>query len=212
MKKLLIFFFASFLFAACNNNGGMGGGWSESDQNKFLNDCVAQSGNSAQAKQICSCVLEKLQKKYPSARDADQGTAELGQQLAMECMNGLNGNNLNKNGDDFNNNGKKKNMNNNDDDNGNNDNYNNNDNGGLNNNNNQIGSWTNQQRQQYIQGCSTAAQQNQGLSAQQANQYCDCMTRKVEERYSFQQAGRLTAQDFQTEEWQNIASQCRPQY
>lgn len=158
-----------------NKNGGlgMGGGWSKSEENQFMQPCL-QGG---QSQEICSCVLQKLEKKYATFKEADQkGTSEEGKQLAMECMNGGNG------------------LNNNDD----------------NNNNNQEGSWTDQQRQSYIQGCSTAAQQQQGYSAQEANDYCDCMTRKIEQKYSFREANQLTATDLQTEEWQNAIANCRP--
>jgi len=185
MKKLLPIVFAASLFIACNNNGGigMGGGWSKSDQNQFMQPCL-QAG---QTKEICSCVLEKLEKKYANLKEADaKGGAEAGRQLTMECMNGVMGNE--------------------------NDNNMGNNNGENYNNNNRRGGWTKQQRQQYIQGCATTAQQAQGISAQQANQYCDCMTRKVEEQYTFQQAAQLTAQDFQTQEWQNAAADCRGGY
>jgi hypothetical protein len=65
------------------------------------------------------------------------------------------------------------------------------------------------QHQQYVQGCAATARQAQGVTAQQANAYCDCMTSKVERKYTFEEASRLTATDFQTEEWQNAANDCR---
>ena len=70
-------------------------------------------------------------------------------------------------------------------------------------------SWTNLQRQTFVQGCATTAQQQQGFTAQQANSYCDCMTRKVEKKYSFDQAARLKAADLQTQEWIDAATDCR---
>jgi len=197
MKKLLIFLTATFLFASCNNNGGtgMGGGWNNADRSKFMDACV-QGG---QDKQICSCVLGKLEKKFSSYNELDQkGTAELGKQLATECLNNENGNRSNNED-----NNTKKNNNNEDDNFGNND-----DNG---NNNNDGGGWTNQQRKQYIKECSGAAVQ-QGTSQEQADSYCECMTSKVEKQYSFREANQLTAADFQTPKWQNAAANCRGQY
>ena len=37
------------------------------------------------------------------------------------------------------------------------------------------------------------------------------MTKKVAAKYSFEVAARMTAADFQTEEWQNAANECRAQ-
>lgn len=75
-------------------------------------------------------------------------------------------------------------------------------------NNNTGGGWTREQHQQFVQGCSTSAQQQQGMTAQQANAYCDCMTTKIEQKYTFEEANHLTPQDLQTPEWQQAMIDC----
>ncbi|MBL7740356.1 MAG: hypothetical protein JNK14_14160 [Chitinophagaceae bacterium] len=74
-----------------DDNGG--GSWSKKDRNKFLGDCkggfTGQGYTSAQARQVCDCVLEKLEAKYSSLRDADErGGETAGSQAAMACMGG----------------------------------------------------------------------------------------------------------------------------
>lgn len=197
MKKLLTIVFAASLLIACNNNGGMGieGGWSKAERDGFVQNCV-QGG---QSKEICSCVLQKFEKKYPNYKEADaKGTEQDGMQWAQECLNGI-GNDMQN---DFNNNGNNNNKKEED--------YFGNNNNGANNNMNS--GWTNQQRQQYIQQCAGAATQQQGVTQEQANSYCECMTGKVEQKYSFRQANQLTAAEFQSEEWQNAAANCRAGY
>jgi hypothetical protein len=194
MKKLLIFFLAVNVLAACNNNGMMGGGgWTTQDRNEFMNPCL-QGG---QTKEICSCVLQKLEKKYSNLNEANaKGGAQAGRDLALECMNGR-GNNDNGNG------GVLGGMN------GNNNNNNNNNND--NNNNNQVeGNWTRQEYNQFVQGCASTAQQAQGFTSEQANEYCECITKKIEQKYSFREANQMTTADFQTEEWQNNIRNCQP--
>ena len=99
MKKIPVFIILVIVFAACNNsNTNKMGGWTKESENKFMNDCLNSSGNNPQKKQICSCVLEKLEKKYATSMDADaRGNRQEGQELAQECMNGGNTNNNNNN-------------------------------------------------------------------------------------------------------------------
>ncbi len=173
-----------------DNNGGKrnnarGGGWSSQDRNQFLRDCNGSAGaGSSQAKQICECVLSKLEAQYTSLAEADRlGGEAAGTRMAQECAQNIGGGDYN---DD--------------------DNYDIDDErsapntrGG--------GNWTSQQRQQYASGCVTTAQQS-GLSSQQARSYCDCMVSKVMQRYSFSDAAKLTSKDLQRPEWQQAAADC----
>ena len=222
MKKLFILFLATTLFAACNNDnpfgkkdanadktgkeeksdgekktGGLFGGgksddnsnWTSKQRNDWMDKCLDEFSDNPQARKICSCVLDKIEQKYPDAKDAEESTEEEGQQIISACMKGLNS----KDGyDDADDNTTRTDR----DDAA----------GGQNINRN---SWTDLQRQTFIQGCATTAQQQQGFTAQQANSYCDCMTRKVEKKYSFEQAARLRTEDLQTQEWIDAAADCR---
>lgn len=164
-----------------SGNDDTKGNWTSKQRTQWLNDCIDEAGNTPQAREICSCVLEKAEKKYPDVRDAEKLSEAEGERLARECMNG---DNSDSDPDEEDYAGK--------DDQG---------SGG--------GSWSNLQRKQFIQGCATTARQAQGLTAQQANDYCDCMTRKVERKHSFNEAAKMTATDFQTQYWQNAAMDCR---
>lgn len=221
MKKIFVLLLAVSLFVACNNDkknpfgkidfkekNGTGddkdnkddknddngfktaSNWTSKQRSTFLSQCVESAGGNPQAKSICSCVLEKMEKRFPDPNDAENASEELGAKLARECMAGTNTDN--EGNEDVE------------------------DNSGFNNNDgnddNQRTGWTKQQRQQFIQGCATNAQQAQGFTAQQANSYCDCMTRKVEAKFSFKEAGRLTTRDLQTPEWQQAALDCQPNF
>jgi hypothetical protein len=72
-------------------------GWTERDRSKFLADCMGEAGdNQGRAKKICSCVLEKLEKKYASLSDADaKGGEAAGKRLATECVEEIDGNSNN---------------------------------------------------------------------------------------------------------------------
>jgi hypothetical protein len=216
MKKLFIFFLATTLFAACNNNnpfgkkdqaadktdkeekgdaekktGGLFGGaknndnnnWTNKQRNDWMNKCLDEFTGNSQAKKICSCVLDKVEQKYPDAKDAEEIPDAEGERIIKGCTAGINGDEegYTRRGDG---------------------------NDGMTGNENK-NNWTDLQRQTFIQGCAGTAQQLQGFTAQQANSYCDCMTRKVEKRYSFEQAARLRAEDLQTQEWIDAAADCR---
>jgi hypothetical protein len=73
--------------------GGGGRGWSKSDKNGFLEPCessLTQNGYSgAQSRQLCNCILQKLEKKYTNLQDAnDRGGEAAGAQLRQECEGG----------------------------------------------------------------------------------------------------------------------------
>lgn len=64
-------------------------GWSKKDRNYFLDGCEKEAQGSPQARQLCACVLEKLEKKYSSLKEADnKGGEEIGSKFARECANG----------------------------------------------------------------------------------------------------------------------------
>jgi hypothetical protein len=226
MKKILILFFAIGLLAACNSNPFTAhkadakddkvknekddsktddgyadkddkntrktntddedtrSNWTNKQRDKWLNECIEASENNPQAKRVCSCVLDKMEKKYPDARDAENASEAEGVRLAKGCMEDLGIKSGNDDTEPY-----KRRDNTDEDD-------------------NRGGSWSNLQRQQFIQGCSATAQKAQGFTVRQADAYCDCMTIKVEKKYTFQQAARLTATDFQTREWQEAAADC----
>ena len=220
MKKFLLLFLTVSVMTACNNNpfskkddkpklkdddkglvddNGKDNdnrtGWSKSDKNKYLKQCLDEANNNATAKKVCPRVLEKFEKLYPDVNDAEKATEEEGRNVAMECLEemGLGKTGGNDDGDNPVVGGG-----------GRDDVDDNNDRNGTN--------WTTTQRNQFIQGCAIGAQQTFGYTKQQANTYCDCLTRKVEQQYTFQQAARMTAQDFATEEWDRARQDCQPRF
>lgn len=230
MKKLVILFLVVALLTACNNNGKnpfakktdkdkteessddkeekkkKGGlftkdedntgkddsksSWTKSYRDKLMIECEDEMKDDPQSRSICSCALGKLEKKYPDPKDADGAIETEAQRILDQCKTSAGGNT----DDGYKNKEKEIDV-------------------PIDNGSNGK-SWTTLQRQQYIQGCETTARRNnqQGYSAQQITSYCDCMTRKVEKKYDFQQAGRMTAADFQTQEWQSAAADCMPKY
>ena len=191
MKKLFFFLIAVISFIACNNSSG----WSAADRNDLINSCTqgaTQNMGAEKAKAYCTCMQQKLEVKFPNPKDAGKITAETMQTPEMKvmvasCLGGDNTNNNNPTGNPLGNPN------------------------GNTNNNNTAGNWTQAQHDQYVQGCAATAQQSQGMTSQQAISYCDCMTRKVEQKYSFDEAARLTSADLQTEEWMRAADECRSQ-
>ncbi|MBL7740355.1 MAG: hypothetical protein JNK14_14155 [Chitinophagaceae bacterium] len=161
------------------------GNWTSKQRTEWLNECVDEAGNTPQARDICACVLEKAEKKYPDVSDAENMTESEAERMARDCMSGIGGGGA---GDEEA-----------DDD----------DDAAREDKGSGGGSWSNLQRKQFIQGCATTARQVQGFTAQQANDYCDCMTRKVERKHSFNEAAKMTSEDFNTSYWQNAAMNCR---
>ncbi len=206
MRKVTILAVFGLLIVSlsCNNNagpGGGGGGWTSQLRTKYLKECVDEAGGAKQAREVCSCVIKKLERKFPNPADVETAGEELGERYARECMEAMSGGG---GGDDFededdagNFNNKKKNSEFDDDD----------FDDGFGNQKG-AGRWTSQERRSYIQGCAQARRQAAGVSAREANSYCECMTEKIERRYSFRDANRITAQDLQTREWQNAIAEC----
>ncbi|MBP7557586.1 MAG: hypothetical protein KA821_15020 [Chitinophagaceae bacterium] len=177
-----------------NNNGNVnntgGGRWSPALRNAIMQGCLGEVGNDPQAREKCDCWVGKVEARFPNAQTADQIPEEAANQLATECMQQFGGGNYvppvnNEFGND--------NINN-----------NNINDGGV-----TARTWPAAQRQQWIMGCAGNAQQTFGLNQQQATEYCDCITRKVEQKYTFAEAVRLTVQDFSTPEWEAVRMNCQ---
>ncbi len=77
MKILIVLaLFAASSFG-CNNSKG----WTKTEREKFVSDCVAEAEktiNNSAAKSYCSCMQPKIESKYPSYADANtKGQEEL---------------------------------------------------------------------------------------------------------------------------------------
>jgi hypothetical protein len=164
--------------------------WTKKDRNKWMDECESELGAK---KDICPCVMAKVEKKYPDPVDAEDATEAEGIRWAKEC---LTGGNSDDNVDDYGTDDR-------DDRDGGDERITDDED------NNSGDRWTSQQRQSYIQGCAGSAVQA-GLTRTQANSYCACMVGKLEKKVNFQVASRMTEADFQSQEWQEAAMECRP--
>jgi hypothetical protein len=83
-----------------DKKGGIlgGGGWTDADNQKFMNTCLQNAMNAGADQQTskahCDCTLKKIQKKYKSYDDANQKmtTTEM-TSMEQECVQEQNGNN-----------------------------------------------------------------------------------------------------------------------
>jgi hypothetical protein len=216
MKKVFLPLLGLIILAGCNNNnplakkqddnnktetddqprkkkGGLFGGggdeetnkgasnWTAAQRSDWMNKCLDQFADNPKVKNLCSCVIGKIEQQYPNPKDAESISDEQGQKIVRSCTDGLGNENDNTlTGPNDNNTGGEHTI-----------------------------PWTDLQRQTFIHGCAVTAQQKQGFAAEQANTYCDCMTRKVERKFSFDQAAKLKASDLQTQEWIDAAEDCR---
>lgn len=203
MKQLIIFLFSITFITACNNNknprlrndnGGLGGGgddtrsnWTSKDRNKWMDECEGEIPGNPQSKQICSCVLDKLEKKYSDLDDANKKSSkDEVTVMTRACVAGGGGG-----GDEDNNGfGRKKKIEGNEEE-----------DGGR--------GWTNSQRQKFIDDCAGSAKQSLGAAG--ANSYCECMQNKIEKKYnlSFDQANKLTKEDLSTPEAKADIQDCK---
>lgn len=183
MKKIIILVTVVAFITGCNNNSG----WSSADRKKMIADCIkAARGTTIEdrAKSYCECMQPIMEAKYPTVAEANKITPENMQtpemrKEAQKCL-GI------ENSDD------------------------NNNNGNINNtgNDNETNNWSNQQRRQFVQDCAGTAQEKQGFTPEEANNYCDCMQRKMEKKFNYSEVSRLTAADLQTEEWRQAMIDC----
>lgn len=103
MKKILLAVFALSVFAACNNDKKadkvdttttttttpVATGWKESDKKEFMDKCVegskAQMGDE-KASAYCSCMLGKIETKYPVADSASSLSMNDMMDMAKGCL------------------------------------------------------------------------------------------------------------------------------
>lgn len=65
--KLTLFFLAAFFLYSCNQP------WTENDKQTFMGGCMngaLKEMDPEKAKAYCSCMLEKVQNRYPNVSDA----------------------------------------------------------------------------------------------------------------------------------------------
>lgn len=79
-----------------DNNNGDAGSWGSANEDVFVSNCVSSAASSgkfskSQAKAYCSCMLEKLERKYPNPEDIsgmdENDPAML--RMAKECVGEL---------------------------------------------------------------------------------------------------------------------------
>ncbi len=184
-----------------NNNNNRGGAWSQQVRSSIFNACMQELGQAEQAKEKCECWTSKVEAKYPSLTNVNQIAEQVANQLAIECMQQFEGTDGGGGGefDGFNEPGYD----------GRNQPYKP---GGYDQpqpRGNNATPWAAAQRQQWMMGCTSSAQQSMGVSKQEATAYCECMTRKIEAKHSFAEAARMTVEDFSTPEWVNARTECQ---
>lgn len=182
MKKLLIIVCIIALFTNCNNTAGSGG-WSSQERQKGLKLCMDEVEgkiDNATGKKYCNCVLEKAMRKYKTYDEAQAAPDEEGVELAQACANVLQGGGGDDPGDE-----PKKGKG-----------------GGL----FGGGGWSKSDKNNFLTPC-TNSMVNQGYSAPQAKQLCDCALGKLEKKYTSlaeadkkggEQAGAATMQECMT--------------
>ena len=78
--------------SACNNKSSDGkGSWAQLEKDAFMTNCSAQAQktgtmDATKAKDYCSCMLDKVEEKYPNAADAANLTAIDASNMAKECL------------------------------------------------------------------------------------------------------------------------------
>ncbi len=104
MKKLLLFSTALFLSAALLNSCGSKekgeedkseekSGWSDTEKKAYMDACINSAKNSIgeeKAEDYCSCTMNKIMDKYPSAMDLNKVEAseknDIIMDVAKDCM------------------------------------------------------------------------------------------------------------------------------
>jgi hypothetical protein len=85
MRTVFIIICTMF-FLGCKNSSSKK--WSESDKTQFMNSCVANATTAlgeGPAREYCSCMLEKIEKKYPNSKDSEQITMGQTIEMAKDC-------------------------------------------------------------------------------------------------------------------------------
>ena len=87
MKKLLVILLVTSLAVGCK--GKKASGWSSSEKDVFTTNCVkGASGTMGEdkAKSYCSCMMGKLEVKYPKADDIDKVDVGTMTEMAKDCV------------------------------------------------------------------------------------------------------------------------------
>jgi len=92
MKKMILALCIISLISSCERSRK--GHWTDSDKNKFNNECQKELRSVIDDKSIrkrfCDCTLEKVEDKYDSYNDLDKrGTEEAGEKLGRECATSM---------------------------------------------------------------------------------------------------------------------------
>lgn len=87
MKRLFFCGVVLLGLSACKSSTS----WSQTDKDAFMNTCVSKAQSSAgmdetKAKDYCSCMQEKVEKKYPNSSDAAKMTISDITEMAKGCV------------------------------------------------------------------------------------------------------------------------------
>jgi hypothetical protein len=94
MRKIIVLLLSIVVLKACTSNHEKTAaehktiveGWSATDRKTFLEACEQGLEGNMRASNICSCVLEKMEKQYVSLQLADEeGGEAAGAKAAREC-------------------------------------------------------------------------------------------------------------------------------
>lgn len=122
------------------------------------------------SREICTCILGKMEKKYKNLADADErGGEQAGRELSIQCMNEGNGGNMDNNGGD--------------------------DDRFTNDRNDQRrgDGWTNAQRREWTKVCITSVE-NEGIDSRRAENICTCVQEKMERENPDYEGANRTSQ------------------
>ena len=181
MKRIFVIPVLIILLSSCANENR---GWSAKDRKQMIDECVkAASGGAleAQARSYCECMQPKLEAKYPKIKDMKGITATMIQnspELQEEALKCL--------GDDIMGSSP-----------------------GSTDTSTSLTGWTKIQRDLYVRSCAMAARQGtEAMDSALAQSYCDCMTRKIEKRFSFKDANEKIETELNKPEWQSEIRAC----
>ncbi len=88
MKKLVIILFVTSMFVACKGKSGTAQ-WPQKEKDAFNEQCVKGAETSmgeAKAKSYCSCMLTKIEAKYPEAANASKLDVATMTEMAKDCV------------------------------------------------------------------------------------------------------------------------------
>lgn len=104
MRRILLFSMASVLILACNNKKNSDNkttttetstqapttaGWDQGNRTAFMDRCVNDSKGQMdedKARNYCSCMLEKIEARYPVADSASALSMKELQEMAKDCI------------------------------------------------------------------------------------------------------------------------------